>query len=46
MFFYFSGTSAGDHLKYKPVDASTGALGTESAIGAGAPTAVPTGLGC
>jgi len=45
MFFYYSGTTVGDNLKYKPVG-TDGTLGTESLIGAGAPTAVPTGLGC
>jgi hypothetical protein len=29
MFFYFSGTALGDHLKYKLVDATAGTLGTE-----------------
>jgi len=47
MFFYFEGTVDGDHLSYKPVDASTGALGTASLIGAGTLTAANiSNLGC
>lgn len=47
MLFYFEGTANGDHLSYKPVDASTGALGTASLIGAGTLTAANiSNLGC
>jgi len=46
MLFYFEGTVDGDHLSYKPVDASTGALGTASLIGAGSTAATVSNLGC